>query len=68
MIELIKKGNLHQRVKVINKQTRLENARIYKKKKQAENKGARNLHNQVDYLEKFDIRNGGINEQAWAKF
>jgi hypothetical protein len=50
-----------------HKQARLENARIYKKRKQPE-KEVRNLQNQGDYLERFDITNGGIHEQAWAKF
>ena len=51
-----------------DKQRRLETARIYKKRKQAENLEARNFDNQVDYLKKFDVRNGGIHEQAWTKF
>ncbi|CAB4003585.1 Hypothetical predicted protein [Paramuricea clavata] len=49
-----------------HKQAWLENARIYKKRKQPE-KEVRNLQNQGDYLERFDITNGGIHEQAWAK-
>ncbi|CAB4041007.1 ATP-dependent DNA helicase PIF1, partial [Paramuricea clavata] len=50
-----------------HKQAWLENARIYKKRKQPE-KEVRNLQNQGDYLERFDITNGAkctICKEAW---
>ena len=60
------------------KQTRLENARKYKKRKQAgkacvENEirltNAKQIHtiNQQDYLKEYNIKNGSIEEQCWAK-
>ena len=64
------------------KQTRLENARKYKKRKQAEKTVTENNENQVqieqsrsnnivnqqDYLKEFDIKkNGSIHDQSWTK-
>ena len=53
------------------KQTRLKNRRMYQKRKRAEK--AHNIEkdasvNQQDYMNEFDIlKNGGIEEQCWAK-
>ena len=55
------------------KQTRLENARKYWETKRAEKSATlqqsstNKITNQQDYLKEFDIQNGSIHEQGWAK-
>jgi hypothetical protein len=57
------------------RQSRLQKAKIYKKQKRTENASNHNEQlpqpektNQQDYLQKFDItKNGGIENQCWAK-
>ena len=54
-----------------SKKKRLENAKSYKKLKRAKvscaDEQARENLNQQDYLKIFDKKNGGIEEQCWAK-
>ena len=55
------------------KQTRLQNARKYWETKRAEKSATlqqsstNKITNQQDYLKEFDIQNGSIHEQSWAK-